>query len=479
MKLRWNGDCLREAVIVRQIINFICSLVKLLDNTNYQKSHSGFAPPERGEECPAAFQVVRRRFTLNSDNMIRRLIGGCSLLQSAILLGMVQPAVAQIALSGSGPGNLVRIFNTDMAVLEVQEARKDLPCEVNPSKALIGFDLRFHAGYQVTVPLKELAGGENTLTILFRVTPAERNDETSYFIQRFHVPVIEEDAKGEAYLQGTLDLGEGKYHIDWLMRDRSERVCSSYWDVEAVLPPKDRSMNLVLMPGSVRPAESEQFREEPPVERIQGEQPLNVKVLINFAPQNSHSATLQPLDTAALVSILRSIARDPRIGKFSIVAFNMQEQRVVYRQEMVDKIDFPALGEALSSLRLGTVDLRRLSQKHGETEFLTELIKQEVGSAEATDALIFAGPKVMLDANVPQEDLREVGEVDYPVFYMNYNLYPQTTPWRDSISHAVKFFKGQEFTITRPRDLWNAVSEMVARIVKFRHSRPASGASSQ
>jgi len=74
---------------------------------------------------------------------------------------------------------------------------------------------------------------------------------------------------------------------------------------------------------------------------------------VNFAPQNSLSASLQPLDTSALVSILRSIFREPRIGKFSIIAFNMQEQRVVYRQDGADRIDFPALGEALTSLNLG------------------------------------------------------------------------------------------------------------------------------
>ena len=71
---------------------------------------------------------------------------------------------------------------------------------------------------------------------------------------------------------------------------------------------------------------------------------------------------LQPVDTGALVSILRSIFREPRIGKFSIVAFNMQEQKVVYRQEDADRIDFPALGQALTSLNLGTIPETRITQ---------------------------------------------------------------------------------------------------------------------
>src|SRR5207247_9482156 len=74
----------------------------------------------------------------------------------------------------------------------------------------------------------------------------------------------------------------------------------------------------------------------------------------------------------ALVATLRSIAREPRIGRFSIVAFNMQEQKVLYRQEASEQIDFPALGDALNSLKLGTVDLKRLSQKRSE-EHTSEL----------------------------------------------------------------------------------------------------------
>jgi hypothetical protein len=205
-----------------------------------------------------------------------------------------------------------------------------------------------------------------------------------------------------------------------------------------------------------------------------------VKVLINFAPHNASAATLQPLDTAALVSILRSIAREPRIGKFSLVAFNLHEQRILYRQDNADRIDFPKLGEALESLNLGTIDLKRLSNKHGETDFLTNLIQQEIGSQDHPDALVFAGPKALLDENVSRGTLEEVGEVEYPVFYMNYNLTPQTTPWRDAIGRAVRFFKGTEFTITRPRDLWSAVTEMVSRIVKLKSDkRAAAGSASQ
>ena len=387
-------------------------------------------------------------------------------------------------MTGSGPGGLVRTFNTDNAILEAQEPRKDLPCSVNQIKPQLGFDMKFHAGYEVSIPLRELSGSEDLLTIIFRVTPDNRKDDPVYFSQRISVPSIEPDAHGNAYLQGYYDIGEGKYHVDFLIRDRSERVCSSYWDTDASLPGKEKQLSLVIPPGTIAASEREPFKEEPPIDRAadasRGEGPLNVKVLVNFAPQNSRAATLQPLDMNALVAILRSIAREPRIGRFSIVAFNMQEQRVLYRQEASEQIDFPALGDALNSLKLGTVDLKRLSQKHGDTEFLTDLINREMKDAkERPDALIFAGPKVMLDTNVPQDSLKEIGQVEYPVFYMNYNFNPQSNPWRDAIGTTVKFFKGAEFTISRPPDLWRAWTEIMSRIVKFRIGRRETGSSSQ
>jgi hypothetical protein len=380
----------------------------------------------------------------------------------------------------AGPNGHVNIFNTDLAVFEAGEVRKDLVCTVTPSKPALGFDLRFHAGYDVTLPLKDLAGSENALNILFRVSPQNHPDRLIYFTQHIRVPKLEEDAKGDAFLQGGFDLGEGNYHVDWLMRDRSERVCSFSWDSEAALSTKDRSINLAIGPGEIQRTDREQFKEEPPVQRVSNEPPLNVKVLVNFAPQDASSAALQPVDTSALVSILRSISREPRIGKFSIVAFNMQEERVVYRQEGADRIDFPALGEAINSLNLGTVDLKRLGEKHGDTDFLAGLVRHEVGSNTShPDALIFAGPKVMLDSNVPPDALKEAGEVNFPVFYMNYNLNPQAVPWKDAISHTVHFFRGYEYTITHPRDLWFAVSEMVSRIVKSRNGKQTSSISTQ
>src|SRR6202162_1293152 len=179
-----------------------------------------------------AWSMTKASFTLF------RILAFCLLP----VLGLLATAAlrAQSIIEGSGPGGLVRIFNEDSAVLEAQDPRKDLPCGVTPIKPQLGFDMKFHAGYEISIPLRELSGAEDLLTTIFRVTPDNKKDEPIHLQQRISVPPIEPDAHGNAYLQGYFDVGEGKYHVDFLVRDRSERVCSSYWDTEASLPGKEK-----------------------------------------------------------------------------------------------------------------------------------------------------------------------------------------------------------------------------------------------
>jgi hypothetical protein len=406
------------------------------------------------------------RFFRSCSAVTRKSAPGIVLLAASI------PAFSQLLLKPSQPGEHVTLLPSDVAIFEEEQPRADIPCTVTPRKAELGFDLRFHSGFDVNVPMRELAGSGEVLTVVFRVFSAGDSEHSANFVQHFHVPTIEEEAKGDALLQGGIDLGEGNYHVDWLMRDRAERICSTSWDVTAELTPKDKPMPLFLGARQIAETPPQPFLNDASdvLNHTSGDN-LAIKLLVNFAPQNSASAALQRSDTEALVSILKTIERDPRVSRISLVAFNMEESRIVYRQDTSGAIDFPALGKALEGMKLGTVNVQQLSQKHSETDFLEDLITREVGNAGHPDAVVFAGPKAMLNADVPESELRRIGDIECPVFYMNYNLSPQAVPWKDSISRAIRTFKGTEYTISRPRDLWFSTSEMVSRIVRHKRDK--------
>jgi len=337
-------------------------------------------------------------------------------------------------------------------------------CVVTPQKPVLGFDLKFHSGYTALIP----ARGEGALTIRTRVVSAVRPNEPVDFRQRVQIP---KDYAGQARIEGDFDLGEGSYHVEWLLRDSRRRICSFSWSVDASLQVKDNGMRIAMPPGVIQRSQDEQFQAEPLIARTLDRPLLNVRVLLNFAPGKPYAAALDATDTIALMSILRNISRNPEIGTFSLIVFNTGEERVVYDREYADRIDFPAVGEAVRQLRPGTVRLNQLANKHSEMDFLLELVKKNVAGNPRTDGLIFVGPKVLLESRVPQDELRQANGLDFPVFYMNYIRNPQATPWRDAIGHIVKFFKGWEYSISDPRDVWRAVAETVSRIDRSKQLR--------
>lgn len=371
----------------------------------------------------------------------------------------------------------VNIPLSDLAIFEADIPRDDLRCKVERTETALGFDLNYHTGYQAEVPLAELLDGENLLSVLFRVYPVDQPKRKRYFIQRFRVPELnlgEEDdpPKGNVILQGGVLAGTGKYRLEWLMRDRRERVCASSWEFE-VIPDTSGLLPVTLAPGLVRQAVAHPFKlpEQVDVPKADSDASLHVKVLVHFAPLNVQSAALQPVDLAALASILRSISQDERVGKVSLVVFNVREQRVLYRQDASSEVDYPAIGEAIDTLNQGTIRYNLLADKHSDTRFLTQLITSEIARDSDVDGVIFVGPKVMLEENPPKELLGEVGTVEYPLFYVNYNLNPRENPFRDAIGHAVRFYRGQEFTVFRPQDLFTVVRKMFTEIEVYKSKK--------
>jgi hypothetical protein len=389
-------------------------------------------------------------------------------LHSRILAGGVFAAIAscQALVPGLSIGGNIRPIPDDMAVLELQEPRRDLPCTVKPMKPSLGFDFVFHTGYQVVMPLREFAGSPGGLTIFFRVTPQEHNNETIYMSQRVEVklPSLNENSKGDGLVEGTFVLGEGDYHVDWLMRDQQSRICTSYWDLQAKLNDKEAPLKAWVRPTLVEPGEPLLFGEEPPVQRDAEGGQLKVEIIVNFVPRKESRTALDEKDLQGVVGILRRIARDPHIGEFSLVAGSFETQQILYRQENATRIDFPALGDALKSLRLGIVDAKGLGMKNRPSQFVTDLVAEQ-SKKQMVDALIFIGPKPDVGLEINRDFRGTIGAFDGPMFYFNYNANPIANPWRDLIGNAVKQRKGVEYSITYPKDLFFAWSDLLSRIL--------------
>jgi hypothetical protein len=341
---------------------------------------------------------------------------------------------------------------------------------------MLGFDLRFHSGYRATFRVKSLAAAGGWLHTVIRVTPAAPGSKTVVLRQRFTIPDVPLDAKGEVTLSGGFDLGPGRYRVDWMIRDANERVCSSRWDLEAKPARGEGDLPFTLEPNSISSGEQDAADYESQTWRDQTH-PLYVKILLNLSPPKA-GGSLSTANAGALLSMLSGIAREPNIGRISLVAFNLRGQKVVYQQEAADKIDFSALTSALLSPTASTIDYRLLQDRLSETHFVTKLLTDQLGAGtQSPDAIIIVGPKVTLDRKVPLESLKAGGAAMCPIFYLNYNPNPADEPWADTIGSALKAYKqAMSYNIQLPHDLGVAMKKMLSRIVKAPTSTVSSAA---
>jgi len=384
--------------------------------------------------------------------------------------------LAVFTVSGRAQSRLsagLRLQYTDMSVLASRERRADFSCQVTADKPSLGFDLRFHSNYRATIPIRVLADVGGWVQVIMRVTLAN-SEEPAYFVHRYSVPDVPPGEKGESEVTGGFDSGLGRYQVDWMMRDGHGRVCSSHWELEAKLRGGEQNLPLTLNPNMVADRLEGPFDEEPQAERATTH-PLHVKILLNLSPVKPQETILRPEDAAVLLSMLRSISREPGVSRFTLVAFNLREQKIVHRQDNAGKIDFSQLGQAIQSRTAGVVNYRLLQDRRSETHFVTNLLADQLGAAAASpDAIIILGPKVTLENKVPLDPLKERGVAPCPIFYLNYNPNPLSEPWRDTIGSALKAYKGAvAYNILLPRDWGSAMRDMLSRLGKRPASEPA------
>jgi hypothetical protein len=334
---------------------------------------------------------------------------------------------------------------------------EELPCQVVPDKPEVGFDLRFHGVYHVIVPLRTLAGAGGGMNVTMAVTPEMHSEKTAHLTRWFAAPDVPPATRGDAQLVDAVELGAGRFHVDWTMRDSGGRVCSARWEWEAKLGRKQRDFPLTLEPDTV----AEQTGEE-----VGAANPRRVKVLLNLSPVKPWHSILEPHDSAVLFSILRGLADEPGVTYSGLLAFNLREQRIVYSVENNESIDLASLRKALHGPGAGTVSYSLLRKRSSETDFVTGLLAKELGAgADAPDAIVIIGSKVTLDMKVPLETLRRSGMARCPIFYLNYNPNPIDDPFRDTIGSALKAYKSATaYNIVFPHDLGAAVRDMLFRI---------------
>lgn len=362
-------------------------------------------------------------------------------------------------LFDASPGSSLRFHPSDSAVLANDRNRADFECRVEPQSPRLGFDLKFTAGYVVQVPARTVASAGDSLRILFRVKPTDPIGAPAvYFRQSFDIPHVSAGG-GTASFPGRFTVGPGHYEIDWLMRNRQGRVCSAHWTATAQMPSRTAALAAAAPKNLIRPYREDTFEDEPPVARAtQASGGLHVALLVNIAPLDRNQFKLNSHEIESLVTMLRTLHREPSLGRFSLTAFHAYDRQLVYSVERQTRLDFAALGEAIESTPAGVVGVDALADEDGDQKFLSSLLNTAFDSSvERPDAIVIMGPKVDRDAAISPESL-DITAQPGVIFQFSYNRNPHSYPWPGAIESALRPYGLVHSNVTRPQDYSRALA---------------------
>lgn len=342
----------------------------------------------------------------------------------------------------------------------------ELKCRLHRRDPVLDYEFRFHAPFWVSIPLRRLYGGGRRLKTTAVIRPVSVEGAEPVWINDTYElgKEVPKGFGGNAELSGAFALGEGRYEVYWRLEDEAGRSCELSWNLEAKLSRRHRHVNLTVEPGEVTQAGVYLFRPER-ARRSRGAG-LRIKLLMNLDMRSRRRSRVQLWRYAPMISGLRVMSRHEDLSEFAVVAFSLEEQRVLHRQAMSRRIDFPKLGGAIESLSPATVEFNTL-RKGSDLAFLDTLLADELSDAEEVDAIVFLGADDRFGKRVSDETLERIRAQGIPVFHFNSTLYL----WRGAIGNAVRSLGGKEYKVRRPHELAKAVEELVGEILARRPER--------
>jgi hypothetical protein len=347
-------------------------------------------------------------------------------------------------------------------------AGSKLACRVHPIQPRLNLGFRFQTGYSIEVPMRQYSGAGHWWSVIFRVTPEAKERDPVWFVSRRRIPPGA-GQKSLAEFGGAYLVGEGRYKVDMLLVDDSDRVCATNWKMRAKLNDQVRNARPGMLPGAVDDMSLRRSGHFPAV-RDGVESGANVSILMHVAATLPNRVRLQSCDRMVLMSALGSILERLPARNVRLTVFNLDQQKELYRTTELSNTSFHEAIEALNGLELGTVDYGTLRNRTGHVDLVSELLNRELAADNRPDLIIFLGPLAHWTGRVSDEELPSG---NLPPLY---NI--QLRPWRflpsglqaDTIESTVRKLGGRTKQVYSPQDFAEAIQD-VERLLSTNRAR--------
>ena len=350
-----------------------------------------------------------------------------------------------------------------------------LQCEVQTFKPFFDFAFRFEAGYVIRCPLAQFQGQNTAVFAYLRLEP--QGAPPVFLGEAFRMPQMPDSMnanyvwkhlRDEAEFSGVFAAGPGEYRVKLVVIDDRHRIYQKRWTVKISPGRSERKAEIAIKPNSVESAAFPPWRATRSESRRDGPQ---LTVLLDAAPISPNAQKLRAWDRAFLMSSLASLLRSVGPSKVRLVAFNLEQQREIYREDSFSQEHFARLAEALRRLELGSVSYKTLQASYGWADLLRGMIRQETQLRPTADAVVFLGPNLRNLNKIPKE-LLACENLNSRLYYLEY--FPVLgSEFPDAIHQLTSTCHGSVYRMHSPGDLADAISKLQARLAAPVPSAPA------
>jgi hypothetical protein len=272
-----------------------------------------------------------------------------------------------------------------------EERTASIPrCKVQPWGPTLGFDLTYRAGFFVELDSAQLEVNTD-LDAFLRITPAGRSPVLLSTV--FKVPRAPHGDNGQRFdfvFAGDFGIGEGNYAVELLLVDAAGRRRLTRWKLKV----GTRGDGALIGPWTVVAAPPIQWNGElnPAGSRL--------TLLLDATETSTSAAQLRSSTSLYLLSVVSAILRDLPCRSVKVIAFNLDQQREIFREDQFTPAGFANLAASLRDFQSAAVRVESLKPSAWRSS-LTELTTREIAASDPPDALVFVGvPSHFVDAPV-------------------------------------------------------------------------------
>lgn len=378
------------------------------------------------------------------------------LFQLCLLVAVLTTSlVAQEKLDPADADKVTRMIES--------HARNTLKCSITTRQPLLDFGFRFEAAYLVECPFSDFDGRETDLATYARVTPKGGTPVVMGDVYRIPTAPPERLAKVDlrrlhltVAMSGSFATGEGEYRVEILAADAHNRSCMKRWTMRARRSRGQRNLPMAIEAGMVTHVWPDPW----PGPILHSGTSLRLTVLLHAAPMNPRGAKLRAWDRAFLLQSLSTLLQKMPCESVQVIAFNLDQEKEVYRRAQFDGSAFEELARALREMELGTVSYQALQRVPAPNTLLATLANEQLAAPDPSDAVIFLGPTMRADRKTPQSLLHPNKPGQPRFFYFEY--FPvQGADFADSIENLTGTLHGSTFRIHSPAEFGKGMQKLL------------------